>query len=561
MDKRRVLRFAGNVRIYEMRTSFTQFFSATFLKKMSVRLSVIDMLIIVSAILGSVGIGFFFSGRQKSMSTFFLGSKGMSGWLLGFSMTATMISAMTFLATPGFAFKKDYLYFYPSLAMILTGFVAMYYFVPLFRKVTAPSGYEYLEKRFGVWARVYAAVGFLLFNILRSGVVLYATSLALSVVLGYDIVAIMLALGILATLYTMAGGFEAVIWSEMLQVVLLFVGAAVLVPTALNLIDGGAATVWKMGAPAGKFGAGSLEWSFTEATLWVMLISNLFSTLAEYSTRQDFIQRYRAAKSLGHARLAILVGALTIIPTWGYFHFLGTSLWAYYEINPDPAVTAMLDKPEGIVPYFVATQIPNGFRGLVMGAILMATLSTLAPLLNALAVTWMDDFHKRFINRKAADRHYLLLSRLTTALFGVGMIGVGVMFHSWRSGTLQDFNYILALVVSAGMMGLFFIGFFGRWVSGKAAGTAMALTVSLMALWLVADSAMFKKAYPAVAPYVPNLLWTCVLTNTFFMVSAGLLGWVFPKPSNDLSDVTWHGLREKVRAAEAAERARERARQ
>jgi len=516
---------------------------------------------------------------------------------------------MSFLATPGFAFAKNWLFFYPSMIMFVTGIGAMYFFVPLFRKVSAPSGYEYLEKRFGTWARLYAAFGFLIFNGLRVGVVLYATSLALHVVLGVDILTITLVLGIATTLYTMAGGFEAVIWSEMLQVVLLFAGAAVLVPMALNLIDGGFMTVIDMGMAADKFSPGSLEWSWVEATLWVMIISNVFSTISEYSTRQDFIQRYRAAKSTNHARLAIFIGAATIIPIWGYFHFLGTSLWTYYEINPDPVVAQMLvdSTPEKIVPYFIVTQIPNGLRGLVMGAILMATLSTLAPMINACSVTFMDDFYKRLMVKNASDKHYLLCSRVSTIFLGVLMIVIAILFDQLRSNTLQEFNYILALVVSAGMMGLFFVGFFSRRVSGKAAGLALLLTISFMLLWLVVKEEKFTPAVPyllvisllvfltAVLAYykkrlgsktvlsvtaystvlltfallvlksawwsenavlvsekAPNLLWTCVLTNSFFMIAALILGRLFPKASSDLSDVTWQGLQEKIKAQEAA---------
>ena len=205
------------------------------------------------------------------------------------------------------------------------------------------------------------------------------------------------------------------------------------------------------------------------------------------------------------------------------------------------------------MPYFISTQIPNGLRGLVMGAMLMATLSTLAPMINACSVTWMDDFFKRLFVRNASEKSYLLFSRITTVLLGVVMIVIAYLFHSLRNNTLQEFNYILSLVVSAGMMGLFFIGFFSRWVSGKAAGVAMILTISLMVLWLVLDSAWGKQTFPQIAPYVPNLLWTCVLSNSFFMVAAMILGLFFPKPSNDsLRMTTWQGLQAQIREQEAA---------
>ncbi len=516
---------------------------------MQLLLSPIDITIILLCILASVGIGVFFSGRQTSMNSFFLGSKGMSGWLLGFSMTGTMISAMSFLASPGYAFAEDFRYVYPGFVMIFTGFLAMYFIVPLFRKVNTPSGYEYLEKRFGPWARLYMAFGYLAFNVMRLGVVLYAASLALHVVLGVDILTVMLVLGIVSTFYTMLGGFEAVIWSELLQVVILFAGAAVLVPMALNLVDGGFLKVVEMGWESGKFSPGSLEFSFMEKTVWMMMISACFSTLAEYGTRQDFIQRYRAAKSLNHARLAIFVGAVTIVPTWIYFNFLGTSLWAYYEINPDGYVAQMLLRgtPEEIVPYFIATQVPNGLRGLVMGGILMATLSTLAPMINACSVTFMGDFYQNYIHKKGDARHYLKASRVCTVLMGVLMFVVALLINSWRNNTLQDFSNILALVLSAGMMGLFFVGFFSTRVSSKAAFTAMAVTVALMVTWLMLSSPTVQAAHPGLESWVPNLLWACVFSNGFFIVFVLLIARFFPKPARDLSDVTWKGVQAQIK--------------
>lgn len=264
----------------------------------------------------------------------------MPGWLVGVSITASMISAMSFLAIPGFSFKEDYRWVAPSLTFSLMAVFAMVVLVPLFRRVKTPSGYSFLEQRFGTWARVYAAGGFLLFNILRLGVVLYVTCLSLEVFLGIPALWLMLILGCVAMAYTVAGGFEAVVWTEFFQAIVLVSGALILVPAALHFIPGGLHAVFDMAIPNGKMSLGSTRFTLAEKTVWVMICASLFYNASDFTTRQDFIQRYRAARTTGQARIALAIGAFTVVPIWLYFNFLGTTLWAYYQLHPDPIVAS-----------------------------------------------------------------------------------------------------------------------------------------------------------------------------------------------------------------------------
>ncbi|MDR2674378.1 MAG: hypothetical protein LBC18_05790 [Opitutaceae bacterium] len=470
---------------------------------------IVYLAILSLCLLVSLGIGKYFYRRQRSAKSCFLGGGDMPGWLVGISISASMISAMTFLAIPGFSFKEDYRWVVPSFSFLIMAVFAIVVLIPFFRKASTPSGYAFLERRFGAWARVYAAGGFLLFNVLRLGVVLYVTCLSLEVFFGIPAIWLMLILGIAATLYAMMGGFEAVVWTEFFQAIVLVAGAVIMVPVVLHAIPGGMGTVFDLAGPLGKnkMAFGSFEFTFVEKTVWVMVLASLFYNASDYATRQDFIQRYRAPKDMRQARIAVAIGAVTVVPVWLYFNFLGTTLWTYYKVNPDPAVAEFtVSAPEKIVPYFMASQLPPVVTGLVLGAVLMAALSTLAPILNACAVTWAGDFHHRFFRGPAEALDELKLGRATTRALGVIMIALALLIHVLRTQTLQDLQATGQMLFSAGLFGLFLIGFFGHRISARASLCAAVCTVGLVLAWFAAHTWKW-------AAWAPDPFWIPVLSN------------------------------------------------
>lgn len=480
------------------------------------------LVILAACLLVSLSIGKYFSKRQTNAKSYYLGGGNMPGWLVGISISASMISAMTFLAIPGFSFKEDLRWVVPSFSFLIMAIFAITVLIPFFRKGTTPSGYAFLEQRFGPWARIYAAGGFLLFNVLRLGVVLYVTCLSLEVFFGIPAIWLMLILGVVATLYSMMGGFEAVVWTEFFQAIVLILGAVIMVPVVLYSIPGGIGAVFDMAVPAGKMSLGSFEFTLVEKTVWVMVLSSLFYNASDYSTRQDFIQRYRAPKSIKQARIAVVIGALTVVPVWLYFNFLGTTLWTYYQVNPDPVVTEFtVNAPEKIVPYFMSTQLPPVVTGFVLGAILMASLSTLAPILNACAVTWASDFHPRFFPNSTRDE--LRLGRATTRAIGVIMIALALLIHVLRTQTLQDLQATGQMLFSAGLFGLFLIGFFGHRISIRASLCAAVCTVGTVLLWFAAFTWKWVS-------WAPDPFWIPVLSNIGLPLLAVIFNKLLPRP-------------------------------
>jgi len=500
----------------------------------------LDSIVLGIVLLLLICVGAYFSRRIKNADGYFLANRSMPGWLVGISMMATMISAMSFLAIPAFTYTENYLWVPSSVIYAFMAVVAMYVFMPFFRRIKTPSGYEYLEKRFGLWARIYLASGFTLFHFLRMGIVLYAISLPFQTISGIDTVWLVVIIGVIAGAYTVAGGLEAVIWTDLFQAVLLLVGALICVPVVLNGIPGGLEQVITEAYDAGKMSLGGWEFDLSERTFWTMLIFALVMGAAGFATNQDVIQRYRAPKSDKQARIAIAVSAFTIVPIWLYFSFLGTALWVFYQTFPDPTVLAYAESaPEKIVPYFVFSHLPAGVGGLVLAGLIMAAMSSLDSSINACSATLTSDFYQRFFAKDKDPEHYLKAGRWFSVAFTCIMIAVALTIHFYRDITLQDLQAIFQILLTAGTFGLMLIGFLSTRVDNRSALTAAVITVVLVVGWIVLDTGWMKTMVPSLEDWVPNKFWLPAIANVMIFVLAILISRITGRRAEgDLTNLT-----------------------
>ncbi|MFT3902625.1 MAG: hypothetical protein QM727_05605 [Niabella sp.] len=222
-------------------------------------LPVIDLLVILFYLIMMVYVGYYFSKKNKSADQFTKASGSVPGWAIGLSIYATFLSSNTFLGVPGKAFGTNWNAFAFSLSMPLAAWVAAKYFVPFYRRTGEVSAYTNLEKRFGAWARTYAVVCFVLTQIARMGSIFFGLSLTLKALTGYDMKVIMLVTGICIILYTVMGGIEAVIWTEVVQGILKTVGAVLILYLVMKNMDGGLGKILQIGHADKKFSLGSFN--------------------------------------------------------------------------------------------------------------------------------------------------------------------------------------------------------------------------------------------------------------------------------------------------------------
>ncbi|MEM9589569.1 MAG: sodium:solute symporter, partial [Planctomycetota bacterium] len=296
----------------------------------------IDWAVLLAYFAGILSLGLLFWKRNRSSDQFTAGGRSLPGWLCGLSIFATYLSSISYLGVPGKAFSGNWNPFAFSLALPLAAFIAVQYFVPLYRQSTDVSAYALLERRFGVWARLFASGFYLLLQIARIGVVMYLMALPMAVLFGWDMRWIIVGTGIVVTGYAFVGGIVAVIWADAIQSVVLLGGAIVALGILLSGAPGGVSDVFAAASEAGKFSLGETSpLVISKPTLWVVLVYGLFENLKNFGIDQSYVQRYIASASDRQASTSVWLGALLYIPVSALFLFIGTSLFAFYQLHPD----------------------------------------------------------------------------------------------------------------------------------------------------------------------------------------------------------------------------------
>jgi SSS family solute:Na+ symporter len=419
----------------------------------------IDTAIIIVSVLFTIGTGFYFSRRQKSSDRYFSGSKTIPAWAIGISIFATLLSSVTFLAYPAAAYKSNWILLVQGLMVpiVLVGLIGI--IVPLFRKVIRLSTYEYFERRFGLFARMYSSVAFMLTHFSKMGTVLFLVSLALNSFTHFPILTIMLCLSIAIIILTMLGGMEGVIWMDVVQGFLLVGGGLLCLGILLLRPEGGPMETIQQAYRMGKIDVGPYNLSLTDLTIWVMIINGAFYALQKYGTDQTIVQRYLAAKSDKDAKKAAYIGVFASVSVWTLFMMIGSLLYVFYHNG-----TVSLPKDisaDKVFPYFISTQLPVGAVGLVLSALVAAALASLQSDLNCLSAIGVEDYYQR-LKPTCTDKQRLNMGRILVFVAGLIMMTVAYLFVQWQGEGILGLVFGLYAIFSAGIVGIFLLGILSR---------------------------------------------------------------------------------------------------
>lgn len=424
-----------------------------------------NIAVVALFLLAMAGMGVYFLKRNNSSEEYFLGGRKIPGWALGLSMIGTSISSITFLALPAAAFVLDYRQLTPNLFMPVAALIACWIFIPFFRRGLKTTAYEYLESRYGTGIRIYAALYSLLGQLLRLAIILYLVVLPLSEMLDISESTAILAFGVITCFYTVFGGIEAVVWTDVVQTVILLGGGLLCVAAVAFQLPGGLPQILEIGMEYDKFSLGPLDFSFSERTFWVMSLIGFIGFISEFSSNQNVVQRYIAAPTLREARKATLICIVMSLPTWIFFFFIGSCLFAYYKVFPSAEVAAM--KPDDVLPHFILTEIWPGVGGVIIAACLAAAMSSLSSSINAVSTIWTIDF-LRLMRRKGNDRFELVNAKLASGAAGIIMIAGAWGISLIPRESVYDLSAILgALLCSAGLTP-FMLGFFTTRIGNRA---------------------------------------------------------------------------------------------
>lgn len=417
----------------------------------------IDISIVIISVLFTIGAGVYFARRQKSSTHYFAGSGNIPAWAIGISIFATLISSVTFLAYPAAAYKSNWILLVQGLMVPVVLLGLIWVIVPLFRKVIKLSTYEYFERRFGLFARMYTSVAFILTHFSKMGTVLYLVSLALTSLTGIPVVWFIVFLGLAIILLTLLGGIEAVIWMDVIQGILLIGGGLLCVGILLFRPEGGPGFMLSEAITMKKIDFGPYNFSLAELTFWVMVINGAFYALQKYGTDQTIVQRYLTAKNDKAAKKAAYIGVLMSVPVWTMFMFIGSLLYVFYNSGSSVLPEGM--KADQVFPYFIGTQLPVGAVGLVLAALVAAAVSSLDSDMNCLAAIGVADFYQRF-RKNTTDKQKLNMGRWLVFVSGAAMTFVALLYAAWDGEGVLGVVFELYAIFSAGIVGIFLLGLF-----------------------------------------------------------------------------------------------------
>lgn len=485
-----------------------------------------DLLVVAAYLACMAGLGLRFSRRQTSTENYFVAKRSVPSWAMGMSMLATMVSSVTFVAYPGSSYAKDWSMLVPGFLLIaLLPFVGKV-IIPFYREEVGMSAYEYFQKRFGRPARLYAAFAFSLAHFSKMGFVLYLMALTIMSITGWNIVTVIWIVAVVMVFYTVIGGIEAVVWSDVIQGFVMWIGIAVALGYLLLLPAGGPSAVFDVAARNGKFAFGSPDFDFARPTIPVSILYGLFWYGQRYVADQTMVQRYLLAKSDRGAMKGVRMGAFLCVPVWAFFMLIGTCVWAYFRLSGE-SIPATIAKADQMFPYFLSAHLPPGMLGLLLAALTGAAMTMLASDLNSLAMVLVEDFY-RLARPSCTDKERLRAARVLVVIVGLLNIVTALILVRTKGSALSMW-FAVSAIASGGLAGLFFLAFLTSRTTRASAWTGIACS-SVFTIWAV----LTKGAKPLVDLGSLNYPWddlTIGAVGNIIMFAAGMAAAMFAHPA------------------------------
>ena len=491
---------------------------------MRTHFTALDFVVLVSYLIATTFLGIWLGRNQKDSKDYFVAGHRIPWWAVLFSVVATETSALTFISIPGLAYTTNLGFLQIAAGYLLGRIIVAYTLLPRYYQGDLVTAYALLEKRFGVSTRRFASVVFMVTRAFADSVRVFATAIPIALIIGpavpqqFVMPVAILVLGALTLVYTYHGGMRAVVWTDVLQTSVYLLGGFSAVYLLGKGVDGGWSAILGQAHAAGKLKVIDVYFGFDKPyTLFAGLIGGAFLSMASHGADQLIVQRLLAASNLKESRKALIGSGIAVFFQFTLFLMIGIGLYAFYQARTFAV-------PDSIFPTFVVDSMPAGLRGLIVAAVLAATMSAHSGAMNSLAASTTHDIYLPLSGRRADDPRTLKMAKMFTLFWGVILL-VAALLYKQQGTPVVVVALSIASFTYGALLGGFFLGMLWRRAIQRDAITGMAVGIVAMSFVVFAKPMMaaFPSMTGALTPLSHISFPWYVLIGTSFTVGIGIL--------------------------------------
>jgi len=464
-------------------------------------LATLDLAVVAAYFVVTIGLGLWVSRAQTTAGDYFLGARNLPAWAVLLSIVATETSALTVISVPGLGARGSLTFLQLAFGYLVGRIAVAAWLLPGYFHGQQETAYARLASRFGSGSRRMISVVFLTTRFLGDGVRIFAGAIPLALITGWSVPSAILAMGGITLVYTWVGGLKAVVWADVIQLVVYVGGGVAALIIAWNLAGGGAAAL-ASAAEAGKLTVINRAFSLTDTyTLLGGLLGGALLSAASHGTDHLIVQRLLATRSLHDARIALVGSGVVVILQFLLFLLVGSAIWAA-GFAPEGI------KADEIFPRFIVQHLPSGLAGLMVAGILAAAMSTISSSINALAGSMTHDLYATWTGR-SDPAHLLKVGRAFSAIWGLALIAGALFVYRFSSGADTPVVVLalsIASVTYGGLLGTYILA--AQWdrATGRDAVGAVVASVAVMLVVLFSARLAGRSGFEWLAP-VGRLSW------------------------------------------------------
>lgn len=504
---------------------------------MSGRFNLIDLLVLLAYLGGTTALGMWIGRSQKSANDYFVADRNIPWWAVLFSIVASETSALTFISIPGLAYTGNFGFLQVVMGYIIGRFVVSYTLLPRYFDGNLVTAYALLETRFGLPTRRFTSIVFMVTRAMADAVRVFATAIPVALIIGpvlpeaYAMPVAILVLGLLTVVYTYRGGMKAVVWTELVQASVYIIGglsAAWLIGQSVN---GGWSAIFSQAGAANKLQL--FNWKFQLSnphTMYAGLIGGAFLAMASHGADQLIVQRLLSSRSLKEAQRALIGSGFMVFLQFTLFLTVGIGLWVLFENRAFPAT-------DQIFPTYIIERMPHGLIGLIVAAIVAATMSTHSGTINALAASTTHDIYLPLTKRDPNDPRTLQVGKYFALMWGLALTGGALLFK--ENGTPVVVVALgIASFTQGGLLGGFFLGIF--WKRAIQRDAILGMSVGIFCMAFIVFAKQLVAAFPSTANALGGVAqiawpWYVLIGLSITMITGILSSYTHPFPPNDNS--------------------------